>query len=288
VTGPDETPADAAATAAYPIPSEVLAALAMRSDLVVHRRDVPQLLVYQWTREGEHLNAWPGDGRPVPPDAARVLLRLFNFPTGALRELVFAKGALTPAHVNKSDIILYNITGRQVQISDDDVADAHVGDAAFHPAGVMHYSLSLAETLRAEFAFAPRNMSGDRAVFLPRGATADREVAKWLDNGEVVTAYDADAAQAPADARFIAKIFAFPGYRMVEARYPAGARLSPHLNPRERILYLLSGRMRIQTGAVIDEVETGDIFRAIVGETYARAVIEDAVVLEVDASRAPL
>jgi quercetin dioxygenase-like cupin family protein len=286
MTNPGETPA--APAPSYPLPPDVLAALATRSDLVVHRRDVPQLRVYQWERHGEHFNAWPGDGRPVPDDAAHVLLRLFNFPTGALRELVFAKGALTPPHVNQSDIILYNITGRQAQISDEDLADAHVGDAAFHPAGVMHYSLSLAQTLRAEFAFAPQGLSGGRALFLPKATTPIRAIAEFLINGEIVTVHDGDTTRAPAESRFTARVFAFPAYRMVEARYPAGSRLAPHLNAVERIVYLLSGRMRVQTGPVADEVETGDIFRVVAGETYARAAIEDTVVLEVDASRAPL
>jgi len=266
-------------------PPEVAAAMKVTERMIVHDGDVKPITVYEWERGGVQHNGWPGQEHDVPYDAAKVTLKLFNFPTGQLRKLYFAPGTRTPVHYNHDDIILYSLGTSQLEIVGNEAFLSHPGDASLHPEGVMHYSQTVTPGWRCEFAFKAQGKSGPDPVSFPGRDRAVHQVSEWVDAGQRKIAYDKPGPGSSGQST--AKIFQFPGYQLVEARLPKGNMLALHTAASDRLMYIVSGRLKVTSGSESGIVEAGDVVRVAAGKPFAREALDDAVVADMEASKTP-
>jgi quercetin dioxygenase-like cupin family protein len=267
-----------------PPPAAVIAALQPVQRLIVRGADLPTFTVYEWERDGVHHNAWPGDATPPPPDAARIELKLYTFPTGQLRKLYFGPGQRTPPHLNMDDIILYSLGTRQLEVADGDQFIAHPGDATLHPAGVSHYSQTITPGWRCEFAFKAQGRSGLDAVALSGQDRAVHDATERVEGGRRVVTYG-DAGT--IGAHFAVRMYQFPGYQLIEQRLPKGETLPDNDPAEERLLYVVSGSLSVRSGEEQSVVGPGDMIRVSPGHRFARTALADSVVLDVSGSKAP-
>jgi quercetin dioxygenase-like cupin family protein len=271
-----------------PAKFDVAKFLAPTDAVILHGKDLETVDVYEWERDGVRFNAWPGDQQTPPHDAAILKLKAFSFPQGMIRALYYKQGVRTPPHANTEDIVMYGITGKRVQIVDQDVGILGPGDAAYHPMGVSHHSESVVEGAQLEFAFAGKKVSHPQAAWLSAKDILETPVAAWVRDGKQMTARGDSAAAAPKDAiRFMAKFFQFPGITLVEAHIPTATTSLPHADGDDRLVYILKGRMRVTIGETTDEVGSGDALREPAGVSHHYAALEDTVFLEAIAPKSP-
>ena len=253
--------------------------------MILHDRDIAHLVVYEWERDGQQANSWPNDGQTPPYDAAKIGLKLFNFPTGQLRIIDFDDGARTPWHLNKhQDALFYGVTATQVEFVNQAIHLAHPGDASIHPEGTMHHSETIIGGIRAEFAFVPQGKSGRDLVAIPGRDMTLHHVTEWVEHGRKTQVF---GATDHAGSRFRAKLFQLPAYAILEAHYPKGAKLDHHTNTDEKIAYVISGRFNVTSGGETAIAGPGDTYRMGAEMAFAREALEDGVVIEVDGSEAP-
>ena len=252
--------------------------------LIIRGADLKPITVYQWERDGKLLHAWPDQKQAVPYDASKVDVTLYNFPTGQLRRIFFPAHTQTAWHTNESDILFYSLDVHQVEFVGGQVFDGYPGDVTLHPAGVRHHSETISAGTKAEFAFAPAGRSGVDMISLSGRAQQERPLAEWVEGDARRVAGEG----APTGAsRFTAKSFVFPGYVLVEAHYPKGAAIGSYVNDKERLAYVVSGRLRVTTDGVTGEIGAGDMVRMVAGRSFARTALADSIVLEVDGAKAP-
>lgn len=253
--------------------------------LIIRDRDLKIITVYQWEREGKLSHAWPDQKKEVPYDASVVDVKLYNFPTGQLRKLYFRAGTRTAWHTNEDDIVMYNLPMlHQVEFVGNKVFDGHPGDATIHPAGVRHHSETIEAGWKAEFAFAAQGRSG---VDLIAESVRGKNVQSLVESVEGGRRKIKVAAGDKAAGRFSAMTFSFPGYTLIEARYPRGEAIGIHSNDSEKLAYVVSGRLRVTTDGIVDDIGSGDMVRLIKDRPFAREALEDSVVLEIDGSFSP-
>lgn len=277
--------AAAPALAQHTPSAEEVAATAIDPDkLIIHGKDLTPITVYQWERDGKLLHAWPGQGKDIPYDASKVDVRLYNFPTGQLRLIDFPRGTRTAWHVNESDIIFYSIDLHQVEFVGEQVFDSFPGDVSLHPAKVLHHSESITGGTKAEFAFGASGRSGDDLIAFSGRSQLRRDMVEWVGQGKRMTAPADGAAKGSA---YWSKSFVFPGYRLVEAHYPAGSAIASHVNADEKLAFVVSGRLRVTSDTATAVLEKGDMVRMAAGKSFARTALSDTVVLEVDGGTAP-
>ena len=264
-------------------PPEVLAALKVRDRMIIRDADVTPVVVYEWETGGVQHNGWGENAKGVPEGAIKLTLKLFNFPTGQLRKLYFGEGGRTPVHLNHDDIILYSLGTSQVEVVGREVFASHPGDASLHPAGVMHYSQTVAPGWRGEFAFKAQGKAGLDPVPLAGRDKPLHAVSEWVDGSVRKFAYDAKDRPVTSTAR----VFSFPGYELIEAHLPRGATLPAYTPDAERLLYVVSGRLKVTSGNESGVVGAGDMVRVAKGQRFARETLDDAVVLDVEASQTP-
>jgi quercetin dioxygenase-like cupin family protein len=268
-----------------PVKSMTVAPAAANSEtLILRDADVKHLIVYGWERDGVFMNAWPGDGTETPYDAARLEVQIYKFPTGHLRRLYFTKGTNTHWHINKDDSIIYNVDVHQVEFVDTQTFLSHPGDVSLHPDGVMHHSEAIQSGQRCEFSFKPQGKSGRDLIALPGRDMTFHAATDWVEDGERKLVYGKTDR---SGGKFTAKIFAFPNYFLIEAHYPKGETLPLHKNATEKLIFVVSGRLKVTTDTLTEEVGAGDMVRLAVGRDFARQALEDSVVLEIDGSKAP-
>ncbi len=272
------------AIAAQPSAVEIISNAVEPSRLIIHERDLKTITVYQWERDGKLLHAWPDQKADIPYDASRVDVKLYNFPTGQFRKLFYPTGTRTAWHENESDLIFYSLGAHQVEFLGDQVFDAWPGDATLHPAGTRHHSETTAGGWKAEIAFDPQGKSGVDLVALPGRGMAIRWLTEQVEGGKRIVSL---AARKDGPAVFTAKSFNFPGYVLVEAHYPKGEAIAPYRSDREQLAYVVSGRLKVTSDTVTDELGPGDMVRIAAGKMFARTALEDSVVVEVDGSKAP-
>ncbi len=253
--------------------------------LVLHAKDIETLTVYEWEEHGEQQNAFGDEEVAVPPDAAKIELQLYNFPTCQLRKIYFPRLTRTPWHPNFDDIILYSIDAHQVEFVGTQSFHAAPGDASLHPAGVDHHSETLREGWRLEFAFeAQAGKCGRDLIALPAQNMIWHELSDRIVNG---TRQQHIGRLADADCRYQAKMFHFPVYTMFVCRIAAGERLPLHCNAAEKLLYILSGRMRVATDSITEDVTKDAMVRLPEGRQHAREALTDCLVIELDGYTAP-
>ena len=188
--------------------------------LIIHDRDVKTITVFQWERDGKLFHAWPDQKKDSPYDASVVDARLYNFPTGQLRKLYFRSGTRSAWHINEDDIVMYNLAMlHQVEFVGNKVFDGYPGDATIHPAGVRHRSETVEGGWKAEFAFAGQGRSGVDLIAESARGKAVQSLVERVENGR----RKIQLAPAEATGRFTAITYSFPGYTLVEARYPRGS-----------------------------------------------------------------
>ena len=230
-------------------------------DLVVHRRDVPQLTVYSWSRDGTMNSAWPGDGKEVPVDGTEIKLRIVAFPGGSVREIFLDKEARTHPHPSYEDVIFYQLDGRRVQMCNERSRECNPGDACLEPVGVQHSTFQLIAGYFVEFA-------------MPGPKLAEPE-ATWI------TAAEAGPATAPEGTpACLVKVFDLPGHPLVETRLARGATLLPRRDALEQMFYVVSGHLRVTLADTQDDVVTGDCMRSPAGSDYTFTALEDTVFIQ--------
>ena len=255
------------------------------SRLIVRDRDIKTITVYQWERDGKLLHAWPDQKKDVPYDASVVDARLYNFPTGQLRKLYFRAGMRSAWHTNEDDIVMYNLAMlHQVEFVGNKVFDGYPGDATLHPAGTRHHSETIEAGWKAEFAFAAQGRSGVDLIAESARGKALQSLVERVEGGRRKVQI---AAANQTAGRFSAVTYSFPGYTLVEARYPRGEAIGIHTNATEKLAYVVSGRLRVTIDRVTEEIGPGDMLRMMADRPFAREALEDSVVLEIDGSRAP-
>ena len=247
---------------------------AITKDLVVHRRDVPQLTVYSWSRDGTMHSAWPGDGKEVPVDGTRIDLRIVAFPGGSIREIFLDKEARTHPHPSYETVLFYQVDGRRVQMCNERSHEVNPGDACLEPVGVQHSTFQLIAGTFVEFAMP--------ALMLPNPE------ATWITAGE------AGSGAAPPDwsgitvdgsPTCIVRTFDLPDHPLIETRLSEGATLPARRVARDQLFYVVRGRLRVKLADVDDEVFTGDCMCSPADSDYSFTALEDTVFIQTAASR---
>ena len=231
---------------------------AITDQLIVHRRDVPQLTVYSWSRDGTMHSAWPGDGKAVPVDGCEIKLRIVAFPGGSVREIYLDKEARTHPHLSYEAVLFYQIDGRRVQMVNERSHELNPGDACLQPTGVQHSTFQLIGGLFVEFAFPAPRLPGPEAT--------------WIDAGE--------ASVVSAGEGCSVKTFDFSGYPLVETSLLRGASVAPRQHAQDQIYYVVSGRMTLSFGELVAEVGQGDCMRSLAGQTVTFGALDDAVFIQ--------
>lgn len=252
--------------------------------LVVHGRDVPQLTVYSWMRDGVMTSAWPGDGKEVPPDGTKIGVKIINFPIGSVREIYLETGARTHPHGSHEDVLFYQIGGRRVQMCEDESGTVDPGDVSFEPHGVEHATYQLIGGLFVEFALPAPRRDGGHGIWIKRADAPVVPCAVW-DGG---AAEGPDAYWAPAGAaRHERRLFSFPGHDLIETRLPAGTRTAPRSEEHDTLFYVVVGRAEAEIDGVVTAVEAGDSLRAPRAAPYAFRALEDCVLIQAAARILP-
>ncbi len=241
---------------------------AITNQLVVHRRDVPQLTVHSWSRDGTMHSAWPGDGKQVPVDGTEIKLRIVAFPGGSVREIFLDKEARTHPHPSYEAVVFYQIDGRRVQMCNEHSHEVNPGDACLEPVGVQHSTFQLIAGMFVEFAMSAPESPDPEATWI----TADEAVATTTDSGWSDGTADQTACSV--------KTFDLPGYPLIETRVARGATLAPRREDVDQLFYIVRGRLRATLADVEDEVVTGDCMRSLAGRDYAFTALDDTVLIQ--------
>ncbi len=257
--------------------------------LIIRDRDLKTIKVYQWERNGQVFHAWPGEKIEVPYDASLNEVKLYNFPTGQLRKLFFRAGARSAWHVNDDDIVMVNLPPlHQVEFVGNKVFDGYPGDVTLHPAGTRHHSETIEGGWKLEFAFAPQGRSGvDLIAEATRGKKLESLIESVQEGRRIVAPAATSQTAGQTIGQFTALTFALPGYTLIEAHYPRGEAIASHINASEKLAYVVSGRLSVTTDNQTEELGPGDMMRMVAGRPFARAALEDSVVIEIDGSVAP-
>lgn len=249
---------------------------------IVYGRDIPRMTVHSWMRDGEMQTSWPGQGKNVPPDGTEIGVKLINFPSGSVREILLKTGARTHPHGSYEDVLFYQITGRRVQMCEDDSGMVDPGDVSFEPHGVEHSTYQLIEGVFVEFALPAPERSGGRGTWMKAAEAREIECAVWGEgNAEGPDAYWAPAAAV----RHVRRIFSFPGHDLIETRLPAASRTASRTEAHDTLFYIVSGKLGVELGGMQAQVEAGDSLQAIVGTPYAFTAINDAVIIQAAARK---
>lgn len=253
--------------------------------LILHERDVTPLTVWEWAEDGIAKHAF-GDqaGFRVPQDAAKIEVQLYNFPTGQLRKIHFSKGTRTPWHPNLDDILFYSIDAQQVEFVGTAAFNTRPGDATLHPAGVDHHSETLIAGTRLEFAFEPQDRSGRDLIAMSGRDMMLHDITEWVEDGKRL---EIVGKTQRSGSNYQAKMFYFPAYTLIEAHLPRGARLDPHINAVEKLLYVLAGRLSIMTDGERGDAGAGSMVRMKAGAEFSREALLDSTIIELVASKAP-
>jgi quercetin dioxygenase-like cupin family protein len=248
--------------------------------LVVRSRDIEWLTVHSWARNGAMQSAWPHDGKDIPEDATEIGVRLVNFPIGSVRHITLKTGARTHPHGSAEDVLFYQVTGRRVQMCEDESGTKSPGDVSFEPHGVEHSTYQLIGGLFVEFALPAPHRPGGRPVWLKASEAREIPCATWTGQTGLEWADGPEAHWAPASAtRHLRRVFSFPGHDLIETVLHKGARTRPRCDVHDTLFYVVRGQLLWSVGETI-EVEEGDSLRAPAGQEYELEAITDAMVIQ--------
>ena len=250
---------------------------AVTDSLVVHDRDLEWTTVYSWMRDGVMNSAWPGQGKNVPPDGTEIGVKLINFPVGAVRAIQMKTSARTHPHGSYEDVLFYQISGRRVQMCEDESGVVNPGDVSFEPHGVEHSTYQLIGGQFVEFALPAPVRDKGRPVWIKASEAREIDCAVW-DGGY---AEGPDAHWAPSGAkRHVRRVFSFPGHDLIETRLAAGCPTIPRNDVHDTLIYVVSGQLEADIGGTVTTVEAGDSLRVPQGTAYAFTATADCVLIQ--------
>ncbi len=274
-----------ASSAARPSePAPIPALSASSAPAVILHQDVPLMTVYAWERWGNFINAEAGSKAEIPYDAARLQVKVYTFPSGEIRAIRFGNGVRTHRHINQTDTILYSWQTHRVHFVGDQAVVVGPGDFALHQKGVYHSGEEIRRGggIDLEFALAYGGRHNDPTGFwsLARDHPV-QPVAAWQVNGAYVEAIGAVAASAPATAaHFRVRIADLPDYGAREIYLPAGTAIAGRVDDRDRLMFVLSGRVKVTAAGNDHILAAEDAARAERGKDFAITALDDAVIAE--------
>ena len=232
--------------------------------LVVHRRDVPQLTVHSWSRDGVMHSAWPGDGKQVPVDGTKIHLRIVAFPGGSVREIHLDKEARTHPHLSYEAVLFYQIDGRRVQMVNERSHELNPGDACLQPTGVQHSTFQLIGGLFVEFALPAPLLPDPEATWITAAEAGAPTVPSWF------------AAAGNAGSCTV-RTFDLPGYPLHEIHLSRGSVMAPRREALEQMFYVVKGSMNATLADTRATVVTGDCMRCPPGRDFGFTALDDTV-----------
>lgn len=248
--------------------------------LIVHPSDYPILQVHSWERNGKFFSAFPGDPTEVPYDAAEINVRPYYFPEGSVREITMKAGTRTHPNSAHEDILFYQVSGRRVQVINDDSFQINPGDASLQIAGVRKRMDQLIEGVFVEFAVVRPATPGAEGMMIKAADAVETAVAEWSEGGKTVVRREANASSAPRTAsRYTVRSFAFPNHELTEVRLPKGATMASQTSDDIRYFYVVSGQLRATIGDTQDIAEARAAMRAPAGVGHGFEALEDTVLL---------
>lgn len=223
-------------------------AAATPAPVVILHQDVPLYDVYAWERWGNFINAEAGSKTEIPYDAAHLKVKVYTFPSGEIRAIRFMNGVRTHRHVNQTDTVLYGWQANRVQYVDDKAVVAGPGDFALHQKGVLHSGEEIRRGggIDLEFAVTISGRHNDPTGYWSMARDHPvQPAASWRANGRDVEAVGAAAAGAPAGAaRYRVRIADLPDYPAREVHLTGGTAVPSRDPDRDRLIFVLSGRLR--------------------------------------------
>jgi quercetin dioxygenase-like cupin family protein len=248
---------------------------------VILRKDVPLYTVFAWERWGNFINAQAGGKTEIPYDAARLQVKVYTFPSGEIRAIRFPNGVRTHRHINLTDTVLYSWQAHRVQFVDDQAVLAAPGDFALHQKGVYHSGEEIRRGGGIDLEFAVNNpgIHNDPAGYWAFAKDNPiQDAASWRDGASVKEAIGPAAANAPANAaRYRVRMAELPGFKVREMYLPKGAVLPIRETERDRLIFILSGRVSVSTGGKTYELGSEDAARAEKGKDVTITALEDAM-----------
>ncbi len=189
----------------------------------LHRKDVPQLTVYVWEKDGVTHEAWPGSVEKPPADAVSLKVRIFPFHEGTLREVMYPKGARVPG-TTTDDTSSYLLSGHLIQTVGGVAHDMQAGDASFLAAGVKDVKQAVEPSTLLSFHFPTNGAPPVDPVWISGKDLPVATGAEWAEGDENHAALTPEAiAKAPPDAKkFYLKRFKLPRWAIVESHIEKG------------------------------------------------------------------
>ncbi len=274
--------------ASPPAKFDVQAYLTPTDRLFIHRADTPQVAVWEWSRDGKKLNAWPGDDLKPPADAALLHIRIFTFPTATIREIDYPPEN-GPTGPSKEDVISYLISGHMIQTVGDKSGDLRPGDASFHSNGIPQTKKVLEPSSLVSFVI-PRSgpPAPEDTIFIAKSSAPEKQLAWWMNpDGKPGYFFEPNLDKAPPGAtRYSNRDFDFPRFPMAEAHFPKGSATKQHGEAGDGLIYVLKGKVRMWVGEATDVLVTGDVMREPAWVPHHYEALEDTVILRIAAPAA--
>ena len=218
--------------------------------VVIRAADVPLFDVYAWERWGNFINAPAGSKTEIPYDAARLQVKVYTYPTGEIRAIRFNNAVRTHRHINQTDTILYSWQAHRVHFVNNLAVVTEPGDFALHQKGVDHSGEEIRRGggIDLEFAVNVQGRHNDPTGYWSLGREHPvQPAALWTEGGRSVEAIGDAVAQAPTTAvRYRMRTAALPGYPAREMYLDHGTTLVSHDLDKDRLIFVLSGRLTIK------------------------------------------
>ena len=267
----------ALAQAAQPAPAATPVAAA---PVVIRAADVPLYDVYAWERWGNFINAPAGGKTEIPYDAARLQVKVYTYPTGEIRAIRFHNGVRTHRHINQTDTVLYSWQASRVQFVNDKATVAVPGDFALHQKGVDHSGEEIRRGggIDLEFAMTIPGRHNDPTGFWSFAREHPvQPAALWREGGKSIEAIGDPAGNAPASAvRYRVRVAALPDYPAREVYLDRGTVLASRDPDRDRLIFVLSGKLTVTVAGKDYRIGPEDTARAERGTEFRIVADEDS------------
>lgn len=247
---------------------------------VIRHQDVPLFEVYAWERWGNFINVAAGTpGKEIPYDAAHLAVKVYTFPTGEIRAIRFGNGVRTHRHINQTDTILYSWQTHRVHFVNDLATVTEPGDFALHEKGVYHSGEEIRRGggIDLEFALNYSGVHNDPTGYWSLKRDHPVQIAaSWMTASGPVETIGESANTAPSSAtRYNVRVAQLPAYAAREVYLPAGAKLTYHDMDHDRLLFILSGHVKVTVHERTYTLESEDSARATRGETFEITATDD-------------
>jgi quercetin dioxygenase-like cupin family protein len=231
---------------------------------VLHRKDIPQVTIYVWDKDGVAREAWPGDAQKPPADAVKLRIRIFPFRDGTLREVQYPKGARVRG-ITPDDTSSYLLSGRMIQTVNGVAHAMTAGDASFLSSGVEDVKEAAEASTLLAYHFPAKGAPPVGPTWIKGADVPVKTGAEWATGDDNHAALTPEAiAQAPPEARkFYLRTFLLPRWRIIESRIEQGLTSGWHGGAGATgMLYLAQGREVVHyRNGVNEEILPGDVFR---------------------------